>query len=147
MTRAGAAVALALLLGGAGCAAALPVIVTAAAIASEAVRWIDAVADFVAPRVDADHARAVSDAVVRARAAAAALEHAARGAQAADGADVATARRELEAALAALFRACEPYGVRQLGRAPQPTLGARPDGTLGVPSACEIVRGAEACGA
>lgn len=137
--------ALAALLTLTACAGALPFLAAAAAVTSEAVKWIDAANAHVQPRLDADHARAVETAIARARAAAAALEHAARGAQSAHDRDYLAAADELQQALDALFVVTAPYGVRPHQPGAPGLLGASGGDVLTVPSACEIVRGEEAC--
>jgi hypothetical protein len=119
--------------------ASLPIIIAASVeAAAEALQWIDridqhmAVVDAVDPAV----ARRARDASSKARAVAECVQS--RGHDCGD----------LERELRALLSAAAPLGVRELPPGlPPGLLGAQPDGTLAVPPACEIVRGAEACGA
>lgn len=127
------------------CASVLPALAVAASIASEALHWIDAVDSFVAPQLDAvdtGTARRVQEAIARARAAAALLEHASRGADAVAQRDMALARIQLERALTDLFVLTQPLGVSVAKPGPVDVerMGAERT-TLAVPSPSAIVHG------
>jgi hypothetical protein len=134
-----------------GCAAALPYLAAAVPIAERALDWIEQVERHVSPRledVDAATAAAVRDALPVARAAARTALDCGRAADGTVGSvDCADALRALERALAILFDAGLPLGVRP-GRRLW-LLGAAPDGAgeLGVPTACSIVQGEQSCAA
>lgn len=122
------------------CAAALPFIAAAVAVADRAAEWIDRVEAHAEPliaAVDAATAQRVVDAIRVARAATAQVRE--RG-KAAERGDYESALDGLEAALSELFAAGRPLGVEQV---PAGLLGAQRDGVLGVPPPREIVRGAE----
>jgi hypothetical protein len=120
-----------------GCAGALPFVAATVEAAAEAIRWIDRIDQHMASveAVDPAVAQKARDASAKARAVAECVQS--RGTDCGD----------LERELRELMSAAEPMGVTALPPGmPEGLLGASlPDGTLGVPPACEIVRGAEAC--
>lgn len=126
-----------------GCGSALlPAIRAAVDIADRALDVIAQVEEHVSPQLEqvpAAVSQPVLDAITKARAAAEEVRTRGRAAQ---QGDYERALDGLEQALAELFRAGAPLGVRQLrDGAPAPLLGAQADGTLGVQSPAEIVRG------
>ena len=133
-----------------GCAAALPIIAAAIPIADRALDWISQVERHAEPlldAVDAPTAQAVRDGIPIARSAALAVRNCGLAAQGGSKVDCAEQLATLERELDKLFGAARPLGVMPVGE--PGLLGAPPGGAgiLGVPRACEIVRGAEACGA
>lgn len=106
-----------------GCAGAIPAIAVITSIASEAVEWVNIIADFLAPAPLDESTRAKVDiAIEKARLAALALQAAGRGADRLSREELDRAFADFRAAYEALLELAEPLGVRK----------ALPDGALGV---------------
>jgi hypothetical protein len=140
---------LALCLPGCG-AGVLPAIATAVTIADHALQVIDDIERHVSStllQLPSATSTPIVDAIAKARGAAEQVRE--RGKAAQQG-DYERALDGLEQALTDLYAATRPLGVvqREPGT-PEPLLGSQANGTLGVPSPAEVVRGcpgAEGCG-
>lgn len=126
-----------------GCAGILPIVVTASAVASEVLAWIDRIVAFVDTHVapSPDVRAVIAREVDRARAAAIALQHAARAGEQADRGEIESAKRECVAAVQALLDVVAPYGVTisPAGIDGSGVYGLAPGGQLVVPTAQDMV--------
>lgn len=117
------------------CAGELPQLVTANAMASEVLTWVDAIERFIGDRADAS----ITGSLERVRGAASALQHASRGRESIERGDLAAAKTEMRRALDVMYALVRPVGIRS-GPLLDGLCGASPDGAeLVVPTADELM--------